>query len=192
MNCLSNLSIKILSLKRLDLSLLILRYLYFNVNLKQIEVGHCQHFKFPQCKSNGFRMKVVIIIPTYNEAGNIERLISEINTITRLIPHIVNLLVVDDNSPDGTGQHVRNLMERHPNVHLITGKKKGLGSAYIRGITHAINSVGADAIMEMDADFPHKPGDIGRLLAGLGEADFVIGSRYINGGKIPGKLGIYS
>ena len=130
-------------------------------------------------------MKVVIIIPTYNEAGNIERLISEINTNISSLLHSVHLLIVDDNSPDGTGQRVRNLVERYPNLHLMTGSKGGLGSAYKRGISHALYCLGADTIMEMDADFSHKPTDIARLLEGLRDADFVIGSRYVEGGKIP-------
>ena len=130
-------------------------------------------------------MKVVIIIPTYNEAGNIERLISEIQSRIAPLPHQIDLLVVDDDSPDGTGDRVRSLMGLYSNLHLLKGKKKGLGAAYIRGMTFAMNHLNADVVMEMDADFSHNPADIARLLDTLCNADFVIGSRYVRGGKIP-------
>ncbi|MDH4164635.1 MAG: glycosyltransferase family 2 protein [Nitrospirota bacterium] len=131
-------------------------------------------------------MKIVIILPTYNERDNIVLLISALQQQFTGIKHDMNILVVDDNSPDGTADIVRAEMAKAKNIFLITGKKEGLGAAYIRGMKHAINELGADAVMEMDADFSHKPEDVPRLIAALDEgADFVIGSRYVPGGKIP-------
>jgi dolichol-phosphate mannosyltransferase len=131
-------------------------------------------------------MKIVIILPTYNESGNILLLINALQEQFKRIPHDMHILVVDDESPDGTGDLVRTAAKSMPNLFLLTGKKQGLGAAYIRGMTHAINEFHADAVMEMDADFSHKPDDVPRLIAELDKgADFVIGSRYVPGGSIP-------
>lgn len=131
-------------------------------------------------------MKIVIILPTYNESGNILALVSALREQFAKIPHDMNILVVDDESPDGTGDLVRTAATTMPNLFLLTGRKQGLGAAYIRGMTHAINELHADAVMEMDADFSHKPEDVPRLIAELDRgADFVIGSRYVPGGSIP-------
>jgi Predicted membrane protein len=131
-------------------------------------------------------MKVVIVIPTYNERENIAPLIRELLFRFESIPHDMHILVVDDSSPDGTAEVVRELAADHRNVHLITGQKKGLGAAYIRGFQHATDVLGADAVFEMDADFSHKPEDVIRLLVNLEHgSDFVIGSRYVPGGTIP-------
>jgi dolichol-phosphate mannosyltransferase len=98
----------------------------------------------------------------------------------------MSILVVDDNSPDGTADIVRAESSRYQNVFLLSGQKQGLGAAYVRGMKYAVDQLHAGAVMEMDADFSHKPEDVSRLLAGLdGGADFVIGSRYVRGGKIP-------
>jgi len=141
-------------------------------------------------------MRIVIIIPTYNERQNIASLLHAVdNQCARLVeedatldPHV---LVVDDHSPDGTGDEVRRLQGQIPNLHLLEGRKAGLGAAYIRGMRHAMQSLGADVVFEMDADFSHTPADLPRLLAPLraGEADFVIGSRYVKGGSIPANWG---
>ena len=81
-------------------------------------------------------------------------------------------------------------MGRYANLHLLTGEKQGLGAAYIRGMTYALKELRAEAVMEMDADFSHKPEDVPRLLAALDAgADFVIGSRYVPGGSIPDNWG---
>jgi len=131
-------------------------------------------------------MKVIVIIPTYNEKDNIGKLIDSIQQVFKNMSHDMNILVVDDNSPDGTAELVENFMKNYSNVHLITGEKRGLGNAYIRGMKYAINTLNADVVMEMDADFSHKPEDIPRLISTLEDgADFVIGSRYVTGGKIP-------
>jgi len=137
-------------------------------------------------------MKVVIIVPTYNESGNIVPLITALQSQFTKLRHDMHVLVVDDNSPDGTANLVRQLMQRQTNVHLITGNKAGLGAAYIRGMQHALRELGADAVFEMDADFSHDPADVPRLLAGLEDsADFVIGSRHVKGGSIPADWGLY-
>ncbi|HAA05033.1 MAG TPA: glycosyltransferase family 2 protein, partial [Syntrophobacteraceae bacterium] len=86
---------------------------------------------------------------------------------------------------------VREVMTKYSNVHLITGKKEGLGAAYIRGMSYALDTLGAEVLIQMDADFSHKVEDVPRLIAALDEgADFVIGSRYVKGGKIPDNWGL--
>ncbi len=130
-------------------------------------------------------MNIVIILPTYNEKENIALLIRALQEQFSTIPHTMSILVVDDNSPDGTAEVVRTEC-RASNVHLITGEKQGLGAAYIRGMKYAISELHADAVMEMDADFSHKPEDVPRMIEAVDQgADFVIGSRYVPGGKIP-------
>lgn len=135
-------------------------------------------------------MNIVIILPTYNERDNIRLLIPALFRQCERIRHEMHLLVVDDNSPDGTADQVRTLMVDYQRLHLFTGKKQGLGAAYIRGMHYALHELQADAVMEMDADFSHLPADVPRLLAALEDgADFVIGSRYVKGGKIPENWG---
>jgi dolichol-phosphate mannosyltransferase len=135
--------------------------------------------------------KIVVIIPTYNERDNIGPLLEALEEECRKIPYDMHILVVDDNSPDGTAEIVREEGKNYSNIHLITGEKQGLGAAYIRGMRYAIEVLNADAIMEMDADFSHKPEDVPRLLHALDEgADFVIGSRYVKGGTIPHDWGL--
>lgn len=135
-------------------------------------------------------MKAVIVLPTYNEKGNIVRLINEItkelDSIEQSSDFRMSLLVVDDNSPDGTGEIVKAIAQENKRVHLLTGQKKGLGRAYMRGFRYAIDYLQANAVMEMDADFSHDPKDIKRLIFPLTQDfDFVIGSRYVKGGSIP-------
>lgn len=136
-------------------------------------------------------MKTVIILPTYNEQDNIGPLIAALEHHFLTMPHEMHILVVDDNSPDGTADVVREIQKQHGNVHLLQGQKAGLGAAYIRGIHYALDALEADAVFEMDADFSHKPEDVPRLLAALDAgADLVIGSRYVKGGSIPGAWGM--
>lgn len=125
---------------------------------------------------------VGIVIPTYNEKENIEALAAEIN---KILPGAF-IVIVDDNSPDGTSEAIKNLLDRFP-VKLITRPKKmGLGSALIAGFKEALKT-GADFVIEMDADFSHNPGDIPRLLEACENgADLAIGSRKVSGGKIVG------
>jgi dolichol-phosphate mannosyltransferase len=119
----------------------------------------------------------LIIVPTYNERDNIDRL------LTRLLalPYDLHVLVVDDHSPDGTGDLVAARMEREPRVHLLRrAGKLGLGSAYRDGFRYALDQ-GAQLVFEMDADFSHDPDAIGSFLEAIVEADVVLGSRYLNG-----------
>ena len=131
-------------------------------------------------------MKIVIILPTYNEKENIGLMIRALQEQFKAMQHDMNILVVDDNSPDGTADIVRQEARASSNIFLITGRKEGLGAAYIRGMKHAIGELRADVVMEMDSDFSHKPEDVPRLIAEIDKgADFVIGSRYVPGGRIP-------
>jgi dolichol-phosphate mannosyltransferase len=136
-------------------------------------------------------MKIVIILPTYNERENISDLISALQNQFKQIPDEMHILVVDDNSPDGTGEIVKEEMKKYENIQMLTGEKKGLGTAYIRGMNYAADHLSADAVMEMDADFSHKPADVPRMVAALKKSDFVVGSRYIYGGKIPDNWSLY-
>jgi len=119
-----------------------------------------------------------VVIPTYNERDNIESLIEEIH---RYVPD-AHILIVDDNSPDGTWKLVEEISRKDERVHLIKRPgKMGLGTAYVEGFKWALEK-GFDVIVQMDADFSHSPSDIPRLLREIEKgADFVIGSRYKNG-----------
>ncbi len=131
-------------------------------------------------------MKTVIILPTFNERANIASIIEALQHVFMDIDHDMHILVVDDRSPDGTAEVVRSLQADWRNVHLIEGRKVGLGAAYIRGMRHASTALRADVVFEMDADFSHRPQDVPRLLREIESgADFVIGSRYVTGGSIP-------
>lgn len=133
-------------------------------------------------------------MPSYNEAGNISKMMEELTQVQfpKIKEASMHLLVVDDNSPDGTGQLVRTYMKNHKNVHLLTGEKEGLGIAYVRGMRYAMKMLGADAILEMDADFQHPPRFVKDMVAAyLNGADYVIGSRYIKGGSIPKEWPIF-
>ena len=130
-------------------------------------------------------MKICIVLPTYNERVNIARIVPAI--FRSGVPGELHILVVDDNSPDGTATEVERLHKTFPRLHLLKRThKQGLGAAYIAGFAHALNTLEPDVLFEMDADFSHAPSDISRLLAALKNADLAIGSRYIRGGKIIG------
>lgn len=138
-------------------------------------------------------MKIVVILPTYNERTNIAKMIPllEEDIFPQIKNHKLHVLVVDDNSPDGTADEVRGFMKKWKNIHLLVGDKKGLGYAYVRGMQYAMKELDADAVMEFDADFQHDPRDIPRLVAAMDDgADYVIGSRYIEGGSIPKEWGL--
>lgn len=138
-------------------------------------------------------MKIVIISPTYNEHDNISKMIPllEEEILPKIKHHDVRILVVDDKSPDGTADVVKSFMEKWKNIELLSGEKKGLGAAYVRGMRHAMDEMKADAVMEFDSDFQHNPHDIPRLIEAMDDgADYVIGSRYIEGGSIPKAWGL--
>ena len=125
-------------------------------------------------------MKTVVVIPTYDERENVAGMA---NAVLSQDP-AVELLFVDDNSPDGTGAEIDRLAETEPRIHCLhRERKEGLGRAYVAGFRKAIE-LGADRIVQMDCDFSHDPADIPRLLAE--DVDLVIGSRYVAGGGTPG------
>lgn len=121
--------------------------------------------------------RILVIIPTYNELENIQALIPQVLAQDSRI----DVLVVDDNSPDGTALAVKQLMARTKRIHLMKRpSKQGLGTAYVAGFRYALGK-GYDYIIEMDADFSHDPKDLPRFLVAIEENDLVIGSRYIRG-----------
>lgn len=132
-------------------------------------------------------------MPAYKELENLKLMIPDL--LTKYFPEIKNaemhLLIVNDlplggGMDDGTGKFVRGEMDKHKNLHLLEGEKQGLGWAYIRGFTYAMNELHADAVMEMDADFQHPPRFVKPMVeAYLAGADYCIGSRYVKGGSVP-------
>ena len=127
---------------------------------------------------------IAVIIPTYNERENIMPLII---SIEKNLPG-AEIIVVDDNSPDGTGE----LVKKNRKVRLITNPEKtGLGRAYLKGMDYAVKKLKADVLIEIDADFSHDPKDLPALVKMAEEYDLVLGSRYIKGGSIPKKWPFY-
>lgn len=122
-------------------------------------------------------MKTIVVIPTYNEKDNIVRLSSSVLAQN----DDLQILFVDDNSPDGTGKIIDGLVAGNDRIHVLhRAGKLGLGSAYREGFKVAL-SMGADYVIEMDADFSHEPLVIPLLLTAIQDSDLVIGSRYLNG-----------
>jgi dolichol-phosphate mannosyltransferase len=130
----------------------------------------------------GTFMDLHVIIPTFNEAENLKELVSRLFLLP--IPGL-NILVIDDNSPDGTGEIADDLSHDHPGHLSVLHRpgKMGLGSAYITGFHHALEA-GADSIVQMDADFSHPPEKLIELLAALVTTDAALGSRYVPGGMV--------
>ena len=123
-------------------------------------------------------MKTIVVIPTYDEKDNVGPMSEAV------LKHDVELLFVDDNSPDGTGAKIDALVAENPRIHVLHREKKaGLGRAYVAGFARALE-LGADRIIQMDCDFSHDPNDVPRLVGA--DADLVIGSRYVPGGATPG------
>jgi len=123
--------------------------------------------------------RALVIIPTYNEAMNVGNLVPQVLAQDARL----DVLVVDDSSPDGTGQLAAALAQQHPRVHVLhRDGKRGLGTAYVTGFRWALER-GYDYVFEMDADFSHDPSHLKDFLKAVGEADLVIGSRYL-GGKV--------
>jgi dolichol-phosphate mannosyltransferase len=124
--------------------------------------------------------KTLVVTPTYNEAENVERIINAVLSQDASI----EILIVDDNSPDGTAQIVEKIQANNNRVHLLKrAGKMGLGTAYVEGFKYAINN-NYDFVMEIDADFSHDPNEIPNFLKKIQEFDVVLGSRYINGVRI--------
>ena len=123
-------------------------------------------------------MKALIVVPTYNEKENIEGIIVAVLAQG----DDIEILVVDDNSPDGTGEIVDRLAAAEPRIHVIHREEKlGLGSAYIAGFKWALSNTDTQFVFEMDADFSHDPNAIPELLEKAKDHDLVIGSRYLHG-----------
>jgi len=125
-------------------------------------------------------VKTVVVIPTYDERENVEAM----SKAVLAQDGSVEILFVDDNSPDGTGDEIERLAGDCPRIHCLhRTRKEGLGRAYVAGFAAALE-MGADRVVQMDCDFSHDPKDVMRLVAV--DADLVIGSRYVPGGSTPG------
>jgi dolichol-phosphate mannosyltransferase len=125
-----------------------------------------------------------LVLPTYNEADNVEAI------VRAALPQLAStgmehrVLVVDDSSPDGTGQIADRLADELEAVEVLhRGHKEGIGPAYLAGFRHAL-AAGAELLLEMDSDFSHDPADLPRLIAAAADADLVLGSRYVDGGGV--------
>lgn len=124
--------------------------------------------------------RVVVLIPTYNERENLPAIIDRVR---RAVPE-VDVCVLDDNSPDGTGALADELAEADEQIHVLhRAGKEGLGAAYLHGFAWALEQ-GYDALVEMDADGSHRPEDLRRMLDAAEDADLVIGSRWVPGGEV--------
>ena len=125
-------------------------------------------------------MKAIVIIPTYNEIHNIQKLLNDLLEMYNFI----DILVVDDNSPDGTAEYVESVGEKDHRVKIIKrAKKMGLGTAYVAGFKYALSN-GYDVAIEMDADYSHDPKELECFLDNIKDYDLVIGSRYIYGVRV--------
>jgi dolichol-phosphate mannosyltransferase len=125
--------------------------------------------------------RATVCLPTYNERENLEAMVGAL--LERLGPDD-RVLVIDDGSPDGTGELADGLAAREPRVAVLhRTTKEGLGPAYLAGFRRALAD-GADLVLEMDCDFSHDPGDVPRLIAAAADADLVLGSRYVRGGRV--------
>ena len=125
--------------------------------------------------------RVWVILPTYNEAENVVRLVGE---VLERLPTSRRVLIVDDNSPDGTGEIADRLAEASEDVTVLHREhKEGLGPAYLAGFREALDG-GAELVIEMDADFSHDPAYLPQLLRAIEDADLVLGSRYVPGGGV--------
>ncbi len=133
-------------------------------------------------------MKIFVIPPTFNEADNIEQFITvlEEEVFPKIKGHDMHILVADDFSPDGTGEIVKKLMKKYENLGINQGEKKGLGAAYLRTMGYAIEHLGADVVVSIDADFQFDPHDLPKFVEKIDDGcDVVVQSRYSGGGSIP-------
>jgi dolichol-phosphate mannosyltransferase len=143
----------------------------------------------PKLQEFGMMSKTIVVLPTYNEAENLPKMVE---TLFALPVSDLSILVVDDNSPDGTGQLADALAEKHSGRIVVMHRKEksGLGAAYIAGFKKAI-SLEADYIIQMDCDFSHQPKYIPDMLAAIENYDLVIGSRYVRGGSVDERWSLY-
>ena len=126
-------------------------------------------------------MRALVIVPTYNERENVRTIAEEL-----LVHPDLELTIVDDGSPDGTGAIADGLASEHPGRVTVIHRTgtRGLGRSYVDGMRYALANSDADLICQMDADLSHLPSDLPRLLAAAADADLVIGSRYVPGGRV--------
>ena len=127
-------------------------------------------------------MRATVCLPTYNERDNLEPMVEALAAVLREDDRV---LVIDDNSPDGTGEIADRLASERPFVSVLhRSRKEGLGPAYLAGFRRALDD-GAELVLEMDCDFSHDPADVPRLIAAVEEgADLALGSRYVPGGRV--------
>lgn len=138
--------------------------------------------------------KIIVMIPTYNERENIGKMIEilENKIFPKIKKYKMSILIVDDNSPDGTSDIVLRKMKKYNNISICRDRKKGLGKAFKRGIRFAIIKMKATAIIKMDADFQHDPKYVLDLVNEYNKGnDYIIGSRFIEGGEIPKNWSFY-
>ena len=127
---------------------------------------------------------LVVCLPTYNERENLAPMVSALDQELARLDESAVIIVVDDASPDGTGQLADELRRQYPRLQVLhRDRKEGIGPAYLAAFAHAL-ALGADLVVQMDCDFSHSPGDIPRLGREATTADLVIGSRYASGGAI--------
>jgi dolichol-phosphate mannosyltransferase len=160
------------------------------VAISQIDSSEVNYPGYAQVASNkqlapvmpfSFDRSILIVLPTYNERQNLEAMVETIGTYL-----VADILIVDDNSPDGTGKLADQLSRQQKHVHVLhRAEKEGLGPAYLAGFQWAL-ARGYQLIIEMDCDFSHSPWDLPRLVHRSGTADLVIGSRYVPGGNTQG------
>jgi dolichol-phosphate mannosyltransferase len=129
-------------------------------------------------------VRLTICLPTYNERENLRAMLEALTKVTAEGQLDATVLVVDDNSPDGTGELADRLAQGRPRVRVLhRSRKEGLGPAYLAAFREALEG-GAELVLTMDCDFSHDPTDVPRLVGAAAEADLVIGSRYVRGGGV--------
>jgi dolichol-phosphate mannosyltransferase len=146
-----------------------------------LKMGACFHYPVHLSVSGVISMnRTIVVVPTFNERENLPPLTQRILAL----PVKIDLLVVDDNSPDGTGKIADQLAAQYPSIHVLhRSEKSGLGRAYIAGFKWALEH-GYDFVFELDGDFSHNPDDIPMFLEAAKNSDLVLGSRYLNGIRI--------
>ena len=132
-------------------------------------------------------MKLAIVIPTYNEAETISSLIKELFEKIKQLVEKLDILIIDDSSPDGTAEIVRGLGEKYEKITVIQRPKKmGLGAAYKEGFRHVLEKLDSELVVQMDADHSHRPSEIPNMLEKIKNFDFLIASRHVDGSDIIG------
>ena len=132
-------------------------------------------------------MKLAIVIPTYNEAETIPSLIKELFEKIKQLVEKLDVLIIDDSSPDGTADIVRRLGEKYEKITVIQRPKKmGLGAAYKEGFRHVLEKLDSELIVQMDADHSHQPSEIPNMLEKIKNFDFLVASRHVDGSDVIG------